>query len=423
MDLFAVPPTQVSIASSSEKEYRPINQLRYPGPIEFEIKTGPNEYINLSESFLKLSLRIKLVSQTDKKACEPSVYAKVLRPSQYLLHSLFKSVELSVNNKSLSRSPQNYAYKAYFEALLGYGTSAKKTFLTPAGWCTDEEDVEKLMNPKPKEKEKGKTIDLMGTLHLDLAMQDRAILGGTPLCLKLIPNSKEFIFMHETTALGAFDLELEFLSCSMLVAVHDVTSHLLEAHNKALRMAPAKYPVSRMELHESVISANTMDAIVDNIITGQLPRRLFVTFVKNTAYNGDPKKYPFHFEHLNVNFMALFINGVQYPAIPYQPDFKEEKYQTEYLALFRSLSQNSSNPKLKLTYAEYGTNHTIFPFMLAPDLTSGCGSSHVSPIKYGSIRLQAKFATQLKESINVLCFAEYDNIIEIDEMRNVYTSY
>ncbi|KAI1286942.1 hypothetical protein HDE_10359 [Halotydeus destructor] len=318
-------------------------------------------------------------------------------------------------NKSLSRSPQNYAYKAYFEALLGYGATAKKTFLKPSGWLMNRAE-EKAFLTGTEDGERGKLIHLTGVLHLDLALQNRLILGGTPLSLKLIANEPDFFLTFTNDNIKA---TVEIEACSLMVSIQETSNLLLDAQNKALRMAPAKYPISRMEIHADSLNAGTLDYMVDNLITGQLPRRLFVTFVKNTAYNGAKTVYPYDFENLDVNFMALYIDGVQHPLIPFQPNFEKKTYSREYLELYKALNQNCANPKLQLTYDEFGKNNTIFTFMLSPDITSGCGSSHVSPIKYGSIRLHTKFAKKVPYGINVLCFAEYDNIIELDASRMV----
>ncbi len=48
---------------------------------------------------------------------------------------------------------------------------------------------------------------------------------------------------------------------------------------------------------------------------------------------------------------------------------------------------------------------------------------YVNPIKRGTLRLEMKFAEALKETINVLLYCEYDNLIEIDATRNAFTDY
>ena len=48
---------------------------------------------------------------------------------------------------------------------------------------------------------------------------------------------------------------------------------------------------------------------------------------------------------------------------------------------------------------------------------------HLDPIKHGKISMELHFAKQLPVSVNVLIYAEYDNMIQIDRSKNVVTDY
>ena len=60
---------------------------------------------------------------------------------------------------------------------------------------------------------------------------------------------------------------------------------------------------------------------LDNIILGQLPKRIIIGFVDNKAFNGHRALNPFNFEHININFLCLYVDGVQVPSKPLQPNF------------------------------------------------------------------------------------------------------
>ena len=56
-----------------------------------------------------------------------------------LFHSLFSNVELSLNGVYVTRSYNNYPYKAYIQNLLTYSHDVKENgFLRCEGWCSDE---------------------------------------------------------------------------------------------------------------------------------------------------------------------------------------------------------------------------------------------------------------------------------------------
>jgi hypothetical protein len=64
--------------------------------------------------------------------------------------------------------------------------------------------------------------------------------------------------------------------------------------------------------------------------------------------------------------------------------------------------------------------HTIYGFDLTPDM---CTGPHVHPHKYGALRLEAHFSEPLTTPVNVILYAEFDNLIQIDKARNIVTDF
>ena len=58
---------------------------------------------------------------------------------------------------------------------------------------------------------------------------------------------------------------------------------------------------------------------LDNVILGQLLKRIIVGFVENKAFNGDKNLKPFNFKNFNINYLCLYIDSVQVPSQPLQP--------------------------------------------------------------------------------------------------------
>ena len=55
-------------------------------------------------------------------------------PINNILHSLFESVRLTINDMPISVSPNNYPYKAYISNCLTYSTVVKSAQLACQGW-------------------------------------------------------------------------------------------------------------------------------------------------------------------------------------------------------------------------------------------------------------------------------------------------
>jgi hypothetical protein len=63
--------------------------------------------------------------------------SKVIGPINNVLHSMFESVRLIINDIPISVSPNNYPYKAYISNCLTYSAEVKSAQLTCQGWATD----------------------------------------------------------------------------------------------------------------------------------------------------------------------------------------------------------------------------------------------------------------------------------------------
>ena len=77
--------------------------------------------------------------------------------------------------------------------------------------------------------------------------------------------------------------------------------------------------------------------------------------------------------------------------------------------------------RYNIDYEDYKGGYCFWGYDLTPD--QAADQSHLHPIKTGNLRLELEFATALAETINVLVYAEFDNLIEINRLREVTTDY
>ena len=254
-----------------------------------------------------------------------------------------------------------------------------------------------------------------------MTFQGKALLGGKEIKIKIQTHESSFFMQYDDRI---SDVQVNIIDASIFVHKMKATQQLFNAHTKALNIAPACYPISRVDLKQASIHVNSLDAVLDNIVTGQLPRRLFMVMVNNSAFNGAKNLNPFHFGHFNLTHASCYVDGVQFPTNAYTPDFKNALYVREYSGLFQAMNMNSTDTSINITREDFIAGKTIFAFNFAPDLSQGPGmAGHINPIKRGSLRLQLKFSEPLKETITVLLYCEYDSIIEIDCERNSVTDF
>jgi len=134
-DLFGIPPTQLTVEKDIYSEHRPKSIISYNTQLQFEIHTGIDEYVQLRESLFYLKFKVNIKKKGNGNVTDADW--KKIAPVSYLLHSMFRQVDVEIDGKQITTSLQTYAYKSRFEHDLGFTADAKKSHLTAAGAYND----------------------------------------------------------------------------------------------------------------------------------------------------------------------------------------------------------------------------------------------------------------------------------------------
>ena len=412
---FKVPPTQVSIQADITREARPIQQINSGGPLEFNISPSEDLMIILSETYFNTRLKIK-ITKTGKSDAYKKDDWKNVKARQNFMHSLFRSADLTLGNQQVTKTGKNYAYKAWFETFFSMSENAKKSYLQNVGSFEEESKRWEFLATDSSET----TVEVRGRLHFDLTFQERAIIGKLPISIKLNPNPGNFFL----DVADGYVVEFEFVDPYIDFHMAKLTDVGLKTLQNGLSKMPAKYPIARDEIIALNIPQGFEDFMQDNIVMGQMPRRLFVGLVSAEAYNGNFKKDPFKFEHCNISEICVYVNSICYPSRPFKPNFAKNLFAREHMSVYTTSNQNMTDTYLVLPRDVYKEHKTLFGFNFAPDQTSGPGSfSHANLIENGAMRICIRFNSRLPENMKAIVFMEFDNIIEIDETRNVTLDY
>ena len=87
-----------------------------------------------------------------------------------------------------------------------------------------------------------------------------------------------------------------------------------------------------------------------------------------------------------------------------------------YSTLFSGTGKLQKDEGIDITRMDYSNGYTLYAFDLTPDLAEG---GHFNLLRQGNVRLELKFGAALVETVNVIVYAEFENIIEIDKQRNI----
>ena len=115
--IFDRPYAQAVVDSGSFEDIFPINSISNNNTdIEFLISGSSTEYLDLNDSLLSIQLK---VTDKDKKEL---VAASDVAASNYMFHTLFSDVILSLNGVKIEGGNGKYTQKAILETILNYNT-------------------------------------------------------------------------------------------------------------------------------------------------------------------------------------------------------------------------------------------------------------------------------------------------------------
>ena len=277
------------------------------GPYEFAVSGGGEDYIDLFNNYLFVEAHIVNIDGSDIDA-DTDVGTVNL-----WMHSLFSDVRVSLSEKLLSPLTGMYPYRAYIETLLSYGPAAKESQLTGVMWYKDTPGQpdkrttdNKVFTSRKELTALSKSVQMMGKLHLDLFCQDKYLLNHVDLKIKLTRSRDAFVLVAD-----AANYIIKIKKMALYVRKVQLSPAVRMGHVKALKNTSCKYPVRRVEVKMDTVPTGNMNYVQDNMLLGQLPRRLVIACVDSDALNGTTGENPFDFKHYKINFVALNIDGRQ----------------------------------------------------------------------------------------------------------------
>ena len=252
LDLFSVPISQTSLEREKYIQYNPVSIFSNSRPIEFLIPGESSSYIDLSNTLLHVCARIKKQDGT-VLANDSNV-----SPVSNFLHALWSQCDLYLNGLLVTQASTTYPYRAYIETLLSFGEEAKTSQLSSFWYGDTASRFDSLTNAnkgfqKRKELAAGsKELDMIGKLHLDLCFQNRYLLSGMEVKLRLNRSKDVFCLM------GSGDYMVQLTNASLYCRKAVPSDAVQLSHNRALQKSSAKYPIRRVEVKSFTVPRGTI---------------------------------------------------------------------------------------------------------------------------------------------------------------------
>ena len=407
LSLFMAPPSDVSLQTREWIEYTPTHQLTDGGPLEFNIPAQSAAYADLKRS--KLRIKLRLVYADGKPVSDSDVLAFANLP----LHTIFGQVEVAFQQTPLSHTGNNYAYKAYIDTILKSNTAEQEGALSAQLFYKDDVDVgtndaKTGSNTGLKNRYNrtlaGVIVDLEGALHLDLFRQPKLLINGVHIGLKLwqTPDAFRIITDNLSPTYKAQIVDARFKLC-----IQRPQSAILLAHEKLIQDGPAIYPYLRSEIKTMSIASGQYSFSADDAFQGQVPCKLIVGMVSAKAYTGDYEQNPFNFKHYDCGLVGFYVDGTSYPSKALQPNYEGDQYVDCYKTL------TTFRKDVNVSYSEYKKGYCLYVLDIDPYYS-------FNTKRKGHCRLELGFSKPLPESVTVILYATFPEVLNIDKSRSVF---
>ena len=472
LELFDTPPTQTAVEKSYDVEFLPTSALRHSGVVEFYMPASAEDYLDFKNS--RLYIRAKIVRNDGTDVGEGERVA----PVNNLLQTMWSNVELLVNERLVTHSNNMHGYVSMLSHLMhdsdemltserqmqmiykdtaGSLDETNCTLPNPEGliaghsyrWQThgelvgaaDDDDVTLNLENRAvaiaadtavgnhglhlrfSKTRTSQPFEMMGNVRLDLMQQLRYLPNGLALKLRLHQQKGSFCLMcpeRQPPNNQERRYRLELLNACFIARRIKPSTGVLLGHADALAKKPAEFPVIRKECKSFAIPAGIMQFKQDNIFLGQLPTRVIVAMVRGVAFAGSFQYNPYRFHHYNASLVQVYADGEPVRSRPFRPNIADGQFVECYNSLYSEFGKVDGDRGSIIKLEDWKRGYSLFAFSLSPD--TDC-DDHTSLVKHGNLRVEVQFSDTLEHAIQLLVYAEFDNVIKIDSNRQLLIDY
>ena len=370
------------------------HEILYPtktssnGYVTFDYR-GTDRWIDLTSLMLALKFKVTKKNGANLPA-EPKV-----TPIQAIHSTMWKNSVLFFNREPIVASGNYQGYANYINTLL---YQEKSSLLSGIGYGTEAQ--RKAMIKSSRE------VNLYGPLPLDTgSLQTRYLLPSVDFKIQLYGKDVDFLLTRDDG--DTDDYTLEVMEARLHYKSMTFAPEKAQQIENQLDVQNANYPLTRHRLDNYDLPKGTL-SFQQPIVTGQLPKKLFVAFAETKSMQGDITKDPFKFTVPKLRKISIHRGGSTSTGTSYKLD-------DDLLRSFVDL-MTITYERNGVTFKDFKENSRIFGFKLSTEET-------VPFQEQGNVTLELDFEVATTENISVVILFEYDNNFQISKERNIFKDF
>lgn len=409
LDMFHEIPQKCGIEGVRHVEFLPISTADFNNPLIFEVSGSGDTFVDLARTYLQLKIKIEKDGRPIDK--------DEISTENLLLHTMWQSCDIQLQQKTIFNSSANYPYKSMLETLLTL-TPEREKKLSSEFFYKDAPGYmapDKIYNTgyifRKQAFHEGGVVEISGPLHHDFAQMPRTLIpSGVNLSFRLIPARKEFILL--STLDDAHKYDLKIVSAKLKVCKVELSNELLLAHQKILGQGKQYiFPVLKTEITTAVIPQHLTSWSLNDVFHNRVPSQLIIAFVSSKSFHGDFKTSAFNFKNYDLRNLTVTNDGVVQSAMVL--NYEQDQYIDAYQALYEA-SPVGWPP---VNYKGFKGGYNIYVISLDDNIYD---SHCLPPKRQGNISIIADFGTPLPENCQVLMLARFSDVLKIDGHRNIH---
>jgi hypothetical protein len=429
-NFFYLPATATERVSSHDIPIRPAQAVNDDtNDYVFVVPASYSEFTSLADVRFKCDL---VVTPPNNAVFDEKIHSYA--PINNILHSLFDSVQVQLNGRVISDSSHTYFLRAYLESLLGYTKQTQLSQLTCAGWEIDTE-LEKadssyatptvagaalaVHNEGANKRRKmvtvtGSPIQLSGKLHCDLFQQDKPLITGVELTIKMTRTRAKLSFCAaDDNGLPTIGIRNPCIWIRRYVP----SPAFSNAFAKTILTKSVKYHIPRGTIRTATLTQGLQSSVWSNVACGQLPKTMILGIVSNSAYTGSATETPYAIMPYDLSFISAEIDGINYPSQGYSLDFASNNTLDGYEGLLDTLDRlNDPTGELVFDRYDYKKGYALYGFDFT---TAHTGRAALDVIRNGNLNVHFRFGTALPKAVVTFALLSFDNVMQINNNRQV----
>ena len=232
----------------------------------------------------------------------------------------------------ISSATNTYAHRSILEVLLYYDKEAAESQLDCGLLCKDTagqmEEIDITADPvlntglgtRSEWTKTSRTVELQGRIHSDLFNQEKLILNGIDLMVKLHRHKSEFCLLNADTTPA---YKITIVDAILYVKKIELTPSIFNAINTVLNDKNAQYAITRTTPKVFTVPRGQQSQHIDNAFLGEIAKCIAVCMMDNDSYNENYKKNPFNFQHYNLTQIGISVNGEEITFKPLKLNFDD----------------------------------------------------------------------------------------------------